>query len=103
MTRNDTRPPRNLWAFWVALFGWLIPVGVFYALRWQFRGEETWPQVGPYLLVSFAVVAVFSQVGALFIAVMTWPTKGAKLGIVTAVALLALNVYMLVSGVRQMQ
>jgi hypothetical protein len=103
MSRNDTKPPGNFWALWVALFGWLAPMGVYYALRLQFGRDETWALVGPYLVVSFTVLAVFSQVAALFMAAMTWPKRGAMVAILIALALIALNGSMLVGGLRQMQ
>ena len=103
MSRNDSAPPHGYWAMFVAVFGWLAPMGVYYVLLWQFRADEVWTQVGPYLLMAFALLAVFAEVSALFMAAIAWPRKSAKGAIGIALVLLVLNSLMLMQGLREMQ
>ena len=47
MSSNDAKAPNGLWAMWVAVFGWVAPMGVYYTLHWIFRSDPVWVQVGP--------------------------------------------------------
>ena len=103
MSRNDSAPPHGYWALMVAVFGWVAPMGVYYALLWAFRGDEVWLQAGPFLLTAFALLAVFAEVSALFMAAIAWPVKSAKAAIGVALVLLILNSVMLAQGLKQIQ
>src|SRR6478672_7923854 len=101
MSRNDTKPPNGLWAMWVAIFGWIAPMGVYFALHWIYRNDTVWLQVGPYLLVAFSVLAIFAEIGALFMAAIAWPAKSTFWTVGVAVLLIAWNVTLLFQGLRQ--
>jgi hypothetical protein len=103
MSRNDSAPPHGYWALMVAVSGWLVPMAVYYLLLWMFRADEVWAQVGPYLLIAFALLSLFAEVSALFMAAIAWPAKSAKGAIAVALVLLILNSVMLAQGLRQIQ
>ena len=103
MSDNDAPLPRGWWALWMAVFGWLAPMGVYFVLRLQFQNDVVWAQVGPYLLVSFTLLVVLAQVVALFMAAMAWPAKSALWTVLIAVALLLWNASLLVQGLRNVK
>lgn len=100
MSRNDTKAPNGFWALWVSLFGWIAPMGVYFALHWAFRNDVVWVQVGPYLLVAFSVLAIFAQVAALFMAAIAWPARSAFWTVAIALLLMAWNASLLFHGLK---
>lgn len=101
MSRNDTKPPNGWWAMWVAVFGWVAPMGVYYTLHWIFRNDPVWVQVGPYLLVAFSVLTIFSEICALFMAAIAWPAKITFWTVGIALILIGWNTTLLFHGLRQ--
>ena len=101
MSRNDTKAPNGLWAMWVAVFGWVAPMGVYYTLHWIFRKDPVWVQVGPYLLVAFSVLTIFAEISALFMAAIAWPAKSTFWTVGIALVLIVWNTVLLFQGLRQ--
>ena len=101
MSENVTNVPKGLWALLTSVVGWLIPMAVYYALSLIFGSEAVWPEARPYLLVSFSALAVFAQISAIFIAIIGWPARLAKVTIVVACLLLAWNGLLLVQALAE--
>ena len=97
---NDTekKVPKGLWALLTAVVGSLVPMAVYYLLILIFGKDTVWADVGPYLLVSFAALAVFMQISAVFLGIIAWPARLAKVAIVVACLLLAWNALLLMQG-----
>lgn len=100
MGRNDSQPINGSWGMLVAICGWLIPTGVYYFLRAQFGRDAVWSQVGPLLFTAFEVLIIFGQMGALLLAALAWPRKGAKLTVPVAAVLFVWHLYALVVAFR---
>ena len=103
MSRDDSAPLTGFWALGVAIFGWLAPMGVYFVLRMQLHQDAIWPTAGPYLLVAFGILAALAQVGALFMAAIAWPAKGARWTVVVALVLLAWNATLLVEAMKNLK
>lgn len=102
MSRNDSQPINGSWGLLVSLTSWLLPLGVYQMLRLQFGGQDVWPQVGPVLLAAFEILAVFGQMGALFLAALAWPHKLARWTVGIATVLFFWNLFALFIAVRSM-
>lgn len=98
MSRNDTKAPNGVWALWVAIFGWIAPMGVYFTLLLIFRNDVVWLKVGPYLLVAFSVLAIFAEIGALFMAAIAWPARSTFWTVGVALLLMAWDAALLMQG-----
>ncbi len=103
MSRNDTETPNGLWALWVAVFGWIAPMGVYFVLRLIFQNDVVWTEVGPYLLVAFSVLAIFAEIAALFMAAIAWPAKSALWTVGIALLLMGWDAALLWQGYKNVR
>jgi hypothetical protein len=95
MGRNDSQPIKGSWGLLVSITSWLLPMGVYQLLRWQFGGQDVWPQVGPVLLAAFQILIIFGQMGALLLAALAWPHPLARWTVGVATILFLWSLYAL--------
>jgi hypothetical protein len=101
MNDNKKSAPKGLWALMTAVVGWLIPMAVYYMLMLIFGKDPVWAEVGPYLMISFAALAVFAQISAVFLGIIAWPARLAKVSIVAASLLLSWNALLLLQALSR--